>query len=242
MAYMRTSENTQWRISSSRRFTLIELLVVIAIIAILASLLLPALKTAREVAHSAVCRNNLKQLGYGFVSYVPDYNDYYPTRYWNSGLNPYVNPNGKIGWTADGGVRIEVAICPKAPEKNSQNLPVRASYNYTGVWWNTSGSGFPFFADNLNPYVCAKAAKVANPSQKCILNERYADTGNMYWGGNDLNDQSARVMHPSGTANFLFADGHAAQLIMGSLIPFKNVQWASDPIYLYRSETSSTRL
>jgi len=57
-----------------KRFTLIELLVVIAIIAILASLLLPALSSARESGKKALCLSNLKQLGVGTLMY-PDEND-----------------------------------------------------------------------------------------------------------------------------------------------------------------------
>ena len=59
-------------------FTIVELLVVIAIIAILASMLLPALSKAREVAKGSLCMNNLKQQGYGITMYMDDHNDYVP--------------------------------------------------------------------------------------------------------------------------------------------------------------------
>jgi prepilin-type N-terminal cleavage/methylation domain-containing protein len=64
--------------SSCRGFTLIELLVVIGIIAVLTSLLLPALSSARQMGHKAACLSNLRQLGIAIHSYAQDYDGKIP--------------------------------------------------------------------------------------------------------------------------------------------------------------------
>jgi prepilin-type N-terminal cleavage/methylation domain-containing protein len=116
--------NMKKNIPERKGFTLIELLVVIAIIAILAALLLPALAKAKEKAHQAGCRSNLKQIGLALALYTTDFNDFFPpiktytvpgdvtseSYAWTKALGPYLKQQGSTV-TAKAN---KVFICPSA--------------------------------------------------------------------------------------------------------------------------------
>lgn len=75
------------RMHRNKGFTLVELLVVIGIIALLISILLPALNRAREAANAIKCASNLRQIGQGIVQYTSDYNGALPASYTYVGMH-----------------------------------------------------------------------------------------------------------------------------------------------------------
>lgn len=230
-----------------KTFTLVELLVVLTIILILASLLLPSLKKAYNLAKQVSCKNSMKTIGNGFYLYSSDYNFYLPCVYWVR-IKDYIGVKGgssATGYYSGGGK----TRCPSAPNYNSSGEPLYVTYNYSG----TSGASTSFLCSSTSGNMgngmpwrefCVPISKVRAPSCKYLLVEGWKDTyGNTdyYWKSVTYMHhcyQKQRKVHDTGS-NIVFVDGHLGSIALPFLAQYAETpsdypqascyRWNADP-------------
>jgi len=139
-------------------FTLIELLVVVAIIALLISLLLPALSGAREVARLAVCSSNVHQLALAANTHANDYKGQYSTGPFDDRSNRGYGPLHKSGWVADYVLgeyaKVGQVLCPSSPSRASQSLSLARLEAIDPDRPNTAAGVSKLLTDGFNTNYC----------------------------------------------------------------------------------------
>jgi prepilin-type processing-associated H-X9-DG protein/prepilin-type N-terminal cleavage/methylation domain-containing protein len=191
---MGMQEREKHKLINLKSFTLIELLVVIAIIAILASMLLPALNKAREKAKGIACKSQLKQVGYRLLLYA-DENDGWAFQY-----------GGDERWwqfmkfTKTNFERTKMA-CPSTPSANV--------YQTYGTYLTTQLSSIVSRVDWK--YYHRLGGNIKNPSKYFFLGDSSNPSGiqtEVFYSYNATGDDQNLCLRHQGKANIWFADGH----------------------------------
>ncbi len=198
-------------------FTLIELLVVVAIIAVLVSILLPALSQARETAKTASCASNQRQLGLAFQTYANEYNGWLPYCYdWTPGetnrMWRIILPRLYFGGV--GPENLPVFHCPSETRSLAFDYGMNAYINNIESAWSPILARLDLLPDHTRTVLLAD-------NQPYTLENSTVVPWLWPGSGSQINPRHA------GKANLLFCDGHAASYMGYPL----NVPWEQWFIY-----------